>query len=314
MANIIGKRYWFFLISALVIVPGIISLIAFGLKPSNDFRGGTTMTLHFDPAVQESQLRQSMVAAGYQDATIQHSTSGDFFISIREITPDERVKLQSDLQTSLNSKLTVVDYTLTSASVASQTVLYAIIAVVVAAIGIMIYISFAFRKMPRPLRWGTCAVVALLHDILVVVGIFSILGWALNVKIDALFITGMLTVAGYSVHDTIVVFDRIRENLTKGHAGRDFEKVANFSINETFVRSLNTSLTVTFVLFALFLIGGSTIHYFVLVLLIGVITGTYSSICNASALLVVWENNEWRRFISWLPFMPKNKNIEAKAV
>ena len=314
MANIIGKRYWFFLISALVIVPGIISLIAFGLKPSNDFRGGTTMTLHFDPAVQESQLRQSMVSAEYQDATVQQNSSGDFFVSIREITPEERVKLESDLHTSLGSTLTVVDYALTSASVASQTVRYAIIAVIVAAVGIMIYISFAFRKMPRPFRWGVCAVIALLHDILVVVGIFSILWWVLNVQIDALFITGMLTVAGYSVHDTIVVFDRIRENMAKGTVGKDFEIVANFSINETFVRSLNTSLTVAFVLFALFLLGGSTIHYFVLVLLIGVITGTYSSICNASALLVVWENNEWRRFISWLPFIPKNKNIEAKAV
>jgi preprotein translocase subunit SecF len=168
----------------------------------------------------------------------------------------------------------------------------------------MLYISYAFRKMPRPTRWGICAVIALLHDLLVVAGIFSILGWALGVKIDALFITGMLTVAGYSVHDTIVVFDRIRENMTKG-TNKEFEKVVDFSINETFVRSLNTSLTVTFVLFALFMLGGSTIHYFVLVLLIGVITGTYSSICNASALLVVWENKEWRRFISWIPGVPK---------
>jgi preprotein translocase subunit SecF len=164
--------------------------------------------------------------------------------------------------------------------------------------------------MPRPFRWGICAVIALLHDILVVVGIFSILGRFVGVKIDLLFITGVLTVAGYSVHDTIVVFDRIRENMIKG-TNRNFEKVVDFSINETFVRSLNTSLTVVFVLFALFLLGGSTIHWFVLVLLIGVITGTYSSICNASALLVVWENNEWRRFISWIPGVPKTKKTEA---
>ena len=143
------------------------------------------------------------------------------------------------------------------------------------------------------------------------IGIFSILGWVLGVKIDALFITAMFTVAGYSVHDTIVVFDRIRENILKGTNSKIFEKTVDFSVNETFVRSLNTSLTVLFVLFALFLIGGVTIHYFVLVLLIGVITGTYSSICNASALLVVWENNEWRRFISWIPGVPKNKKPEA---
>jgi preprotein translocase subunit SecF len=311
MINIIGKRYWFFLISAIVIIPGIISLIAFGLKPSNDFQSGTSMTLNFTPPVEESALRQAVTAAGYQDATIQHASSGEFYVSLREITSTERVKLQSDLQTSLNSTLTVENYATTSASVASQTVRYAIIAVIVAAVFIMLYISYAFRKMPRPTRWGICAVIALLHDLLVVIGIFSILGWAIGLKIDALFITGVLTVAGYSVHDTIVVFDRIRENMTKT-VNRDFEKIVDYSINETFVRSLNTSLTVTFVLFALFLLGGTTIHYFVLVLLIGVITGTYSSICNASALLVVWENHEWRRFISWIPGVPKNNKSETK--
>ena len=311
MINIISKRYWFFLISALVIVPGLASLIAFGLKPSNDFQPGTTMTLRFNPPVDESAVRAAVASAGYQDSTIQHSTStGDYYISLRALQPAERVKLESDLDASLKSTLTVESYASTSASVASQTVRYAIIAVIVAAVFIMLYISYAFRKMPRPTRWGICAVIALLHDLLVVAGIFSILGWAIGVKIDALFITGMLTVAGYSVHDTIVVFDRIRENMTKG-TNKEFEKVVDFSINETFVRSLNTSLTVTFVLFALFLLGGSTIHYFVLVLLIGVITGTYSSICNASALLVVWENHEWRRFISWIPGVPKYKKPEA---
>jgi preprotein translocase subunit SecF len=269
------------------------------------------MTLRFNPPVDESAVRAAVASAGYQDSTIQHSTStGDYYISLRELQPAERVKLESDLDASLKSTLTVESYASTSASVASQTVRYAIIAVIVAAVFIMLYISYAFRKMPRPTRWGICAVIALLHDLLVVAGIFSILGWAIGVKIDALFITGMLTVAGYSVHDTIVVFDRIRENMTKG-TNKEFEKVVDFSINETFVRSLNTSLTVTFVLFALFLLGGSTIHYFVLVLLIGVITGTYSSICNASALLVVWENHEWRRFISWIPGVPKYKKPEA---
>ena len=310
MINIIGKRYWFFLISAIIIIPGIISLIVFGLKTSNDFQSGTAMTLRFDPVVEESTLRSSMTSAGYQDATIQHAGTGDFFVSIREITTDERVKLESDLQTSLNSKMTVLDFTSTSATVASQTVRYAVIAVLIAAVGIMLYISFAFRKMPRPTRWGICAIVSMLHDLLLVVGVFSILGWVLGVKIDALFITGMLTVAGYSVHDTIVVFDRIRENTAKGTI-KGFEQVVNFSINETFVRSLNTSLTVTFVLFALFLLGGSTIHWFVLVLLIGIITGTYSSICNAAALLVVWENHEWHRFISWIPGVPKGKKTEV---
>ena len=183
-----------------------------------------------------------------------------------------------------------------SAVVASQTARYAIIAVIVAAVGILLYITFAFRRMPNPFRWGTCAVIALLHDILLVLGVFSILGKLIGVEVDTLFITGMLTVAGYSVHDTIVVFDRIRENMIKG-VSADFEKVVNYSISQTLGRSLNTSLTVLFVLLALFLLGGATIHYFTLVLLIGVTTGTYSSVCNASQLLIVWENHEWGRFI-----------------
>jgi preprotein translocase subunit SecF len=317
MINIISKRYWFFLISAIVIVPGLISLIAFGLKPSTDFQPGSTVTISFSPQVEESALRQAMTSAGYPDATIQlastGTSAGNYFVSLPQITSAQETTLMTDLQTSLNSTPTPSDFTTTSASVAAQTVRYAVIAVIVAAICIMVYIAWAFRKMPRPFRWGICAIIALLHDLLVVIGIFSILGWLLGIKIDALFITGVLTVAGYSVHDTIVVFDRIRENMLKG-TNKDFEKTVDFSINETFVRSLNTSLTVLFVLFALFLLGGSTIHYFVLVLLIGVITGTYSSICNASALLVVWENNEWRRFISWIPGVSKNKKEEAKTV
>jgi preprotein translocase subunit SecF len=194
-----------------------------------------------------------------------------------------------------------------SATVASQTVRNSLIAVIIASAGILLYISWAFRGMPKPLRWGTCAVVALVHDVLVTVGIFSILGWTLGVEVDALFITGMLTVVGYSVHDTIVVFDRIRENIAK-NPGKDFTTVVNDSILQTLVRSLTTSLLVLFVLLALFMLGGATIHYFTLVLLIGVTTGTYSSVCNASQLLVVWEKGEWRRFISWLPFFPAKKS------
>ena len=316
MINIISKRYWFFLISAIVIIPGIISLIAFGLKPSTDFQQGSSVTISFSPQVEESALRQAMTSAGYPNATIQLASTGisagNYFVNLPNISSAQETTLMDSLKTSLNSTPTASDFVTTSAAVAAQTVRYAIIAVIVAAICIMVYIAWAFRRVPRPFRWGVCAIIALLHDLLVVIGIFSILGRLLNVQVGSLFITGVLTVAGYSVHDTIVVFDRIRENMLKG-TNKDFEKTVDFSVNETFVRSLNTSLTVLFVLLALFLIGGTTIHYFVLVLLIGVITGTYSSICNASALLVVWENNEWRRFIPWSG-ASKNKNTETKTV
>ena len=296
MNSFIAKRYWYFLISAVIIVPGLISLAVFGLKPGIDFKSGSDMTLHFDPAVQESQLRETIASLGYKDATIQKSGQGDYLVHLEVLSTDERVKLESTLQTDLKTTLTVTDYALVSATIASQTVRSAVIAVAVAALGILAYITYSFRRMPRPFRWGTCAVVALVHDLLLVMGVFSILGWTFGVQVDSLFITGMLTVAGYSVHDTIVVFDRIRENMSKGF-NNDFETIVNHSIMQTLTRSLNTSLTVILVLFALFLLGGTTIHYFVLVLLIGVTTGTYSSICNASPLLVVWEKGEWGRFL-----------------
>jgi preprotein translocase subunit SecF len=304
MFDFVGKRFWFFLLSAIIIIPGIISLAFTGLKTGIDFRSGTSMTLHFSTSVDEAQLRSTMSNLGYKDAVVQHTGEGDFILRLSEINTDQNQQLLNGLNTQLKTATEQKDLSVISAAVASQTARNAVIAVVVAAVGILLYISFAFRKMPKPLRWGTCAVIAMIHDILVVVGIFSILGWAAGIEIDALFITGMLTVVGYSVHDTIVVFDRIRENLSKGGGG-NFENIVNSSVLQTMTRSLNTSLTVLFVLLALFVLGGTTIHYFTLVLIIGVITGTYSSICNASQLLIVWENREWGRFVSWIPFLQK---------
>ena len=313
MFDFVGKRYWFFLLSALIIIPGIISLAVFGLKTGIDFNAGTSMTLHFSTSVDETQVRDTLSSLGYKDAIVQHTGTGDFIVRLAttDIINDQSKNQQliSGLNTQLNTTTEQKDLSVISAVVASQTARNAIIAVIVAAVGILLYITWAFRKMPNPLRWGTCAVIAMIHDVLVVVGIFSILGWAAGVEIDALFITGMLTVVGYSVHDTIVVFDRIRENQSRGGGG-SFENVVNSSILQTMTRSLNTSLTVLFVLLALFVLGGSTIHYFTLVLIIGVITGTYSSVCNASQLLIVWENKEWGRFVSWIPFLRK-KNTQG---
>jgi preprotein translocase subunit SecF len=296
MIDFVGKRYWYFLLSAIIIVPGIISLILFGLRPGSDFKGGTDLTIKIEPNVEQSELRKELGNLGYGDAVIQSTSGGDYILRLEEITSDQRQVITDHLAAAFHSNVTVLDFSVVSAIVASQTVRYSIIAVVVAAVGILLYITFAFRKMPNPFRWGTCAVIAMLHDILLVLGIFSILGKFAGVEVDTLFITGMLTVAGYSVHDTIVVFDRIRENTIKG-VSTDFEKVVNYSISQTLGRSLNTSLTVLFVLLALFLLGGATLHHFTLVLLIGITTGTYSSICNASQLLVVWDKHEWGRFI-----------------
>ena len=180
---------------------------------------------------------------------------------------------------------------LVSGSVASETTRNAIFAVIAASVLILLYIWFAFRKVDRPWRYGTCAIIALLHDVLVVLGVFSILGWLIGFQVDALFITALLTVVGFSVHDTIVVFDRIRENMQR-RSSETFDQVVNASLVQTMARSLNTSLTVIFTLSALTLFGGATIRPFTLALLVGIISGTYSSIFNASMLLVMWERRE----------------------
>jgi len=182
-------------------------------------------------------------------------------------------------------------------SVAQETTRNAIIAVIAASVLILLYIWFSFRKVVRPWRYGVCAIIALLHDVLVVLGVFSILGWISilgwtpHTQVTALFITALLTVVGFSVHDTIVVFDRIRENMQR-RTSETFEQVVNASLVQTMARSLNTSLTVLFTLSALTLFGGASIHDFTLALLVGIFSGTYSSIFNASMLLVIWEKGE----------------------
>ncbi|MGH2346924.1 MAG: protein translocase subunit SecF, partial [Chloroflexota bacterium] len=156
---------------------------------------------------------------------------------------------------------------------------------------ILLYISYAVRKVAHPFRYGTCAIIALLHDVLVVLGIFAIFGKLLGITVDSLFVTAILTVIGFSVHDTIVIFDRIRENMSR-RVGEPFELVVNNAILQSMARSLNTSLTVLMTLTALLIFGGASIRIFVLTLLVGITSGTYSSIFNASPLLVVWENDE----------------------
>ncbi|MGN6701205.1 MAG: protein translocase subunit SecF, partial [Thermomicrobiales bacterium] len=167
----------------------------------------------------------------------------------------------------------------------------AILAIAFASIGILCYIAYAFRKAQHPFRFGVCAIIAMIHDVFVLLGIFAILGYFFNIEIDSLFVTAVLTVIGFSVHDTIVVFDRVRENTIRRVAS-SYEEIVNYSLVQTMVRSLNTSLTVVFTLLALYLFGGETIKNFVLALLIGIVSGTYSSIFNASLLLVVWDHQE----------------------
>jgi preprotein translocase subunit SecF len=307
MIDFVGKKHWFFLISGILIVIGIVSLvisqIQFGapLQLGTDFIGGTSMTLHFSPPVDQEQLRQEFTNLGYPEAMIQGS-GDDFLIRIREISFQERQDLLEGVETSLGSEVIVRDYDTVSPHIATETARNALIAVIVAAVAMMLYIVWAFRRMPSPFHWGTCAVIALIHDVLIIVGIFSLLGLLAGVAVDAMFITGLLAVVGYSINNTVVIFDRIRENVSR-QIKPDFAATINDSLIETLGRCLNTALTTLFVLLALFLFGGATIQYFVLVLLFGVIIGTYSSVCISSQLLVVWEKREWRAL---LPFAKKS--------
>jgi preprotein translocase subunit SecF len=194
-----------------------------------------------------------------------------------------------------------------SATIGGEVVLRAAQTVLIAALGIMLYLWFAFRQVPHAFRYGVAAIIAMLHDVLVTVGMAALFGKLFGWQVDSLYLTALLTVIGFSVHDTIVVFDRVRENLIRMR-GERFDKVVNFSILQTLNRSINTQLTVVFTLVALILFGGVTIRHFVTIMLIGLLSGTYSSIFNASQILVVWENKEWR---TWFRRKPKASQATA---
>jgi preprotein translocase subunit SecF len=288
MMNIVGKRNLFFIISAIIIIPGVFSLIVFGFRLGVDFQSGTSMTMKFGKDITQEQLRQGLSQLDYSEAVIQRTGQGDYVIRVKEIAADERTQLKNNLEKQLSTTIAIRDSFTVSPIIAAETGTNAAMAIIIAAVFMLVYIVWAFRKMPKPLRWGTCAIVALIHDVLVVMGIFSILGWVAGVQIDSLFITAMLTVVGYSINNTVVVYDRIRENVRKG-ISRDFEATVNCSILETMTRCLNTSLTTIFAILAIFLFGGATIHYFITALLLGVVIGAYDSICISGSLLVVWE-------------------------
>ena len=299
MFDIVGKRFWFFLISGVVILISIISLATFGLKSGIEFSSGAIVTVSFEQEIDQDDLKQELASLGYANALIQRTGEGDFLIRTHELTGEDKTNLEDALASKFGH-LSETEFNSVSPMIAAETTRNAAIAVAVAAVGILLYITWAFRRMPKPFYYGTFAIIALLHDALVALGVFSILGGILGWEINLMFITGVLAVIGYSVNNTVVVFDRIRENLSKD-VKADFKTVVNNSLVETLSRSLNTSLTTLFVVLALLFFVGASIQNFAVVLLVGIIAGTFSSLCIAPQLLVVWEKREWGRFIQWLP-------------
>lgn len=290
--NIIGKKYWYFLISLIIIIPGIISLMLYGLNLSIEFTGGSRLTLSFPKEVSQNQVSTvKNVFSENKIKTLSVEKSGKLvYIRSQSLSEKQDLSVINELKEKLGD-FKQEQYETVGPTIGSEITLNAVKALVIASFLIVLYITWSFRKVPKPtssLRFGISAIIALIHDVLVLLGVFSILGHFYSVEIDSLFVTAILTVIGFSVHDTIVVFDRIRENL-KRFGGDNFPKVVNDSILQTLDRSLNTSLTVILVLLALLLFGGESIRWFVVALLIGIISGTYSSIFNAAPLLVLWQ-------------------------
>jgi len=299
--DIVSKRYWYFLLSSLILIPGIASLILFGLRPSIDYTGGALLELQFkQPSAQllPAEIEGFLQSAGFTIGQVQTSGSDTVLIRTTHIDQDTKNQIENTLAERYG-EFNELRFESVGPSVGKEVTNRALWAVIAAAIAILLYISYAFRHVPNPVRYGACAIIAMLHDVFVVIGLASLTGHFLGWEVDALYLTALLTVIGFSVHDTIVVFDRIRENIGRMR-GERFEVIVNHSIIQTLDRSINTQLTVMFTLLALFLFGGLTIREFVFWLLIGIASGTYSSIFNASPLLVVWENGEigqWLRRI-----------------
>jgi preprotein translocase subunit SecF len=316
--NITKNRYWYFLISLLIILPGFVFM---GLNWANskegplplgiDFRGGSLLEVQFEGTLPPSEDIRTLYsefsteAEPIADPVIQPLGTDAYAIRSKTMSDETKGRLVAEMESRFGSTVTVLNFTSVSASVGAEVTSAAGVAIVAASLAILFYIWYAFRSVEHAHRYGTAAILAMLHDVLVVVGVEAMLGYFLGWEADALFLTALLTVIGFSVHDTIVVFDRVREN---SHILRrvEYETMVNHSIIQTLDRSLNTQLTVLFTLTALVLFGGDSIRHFVIILLVGILSGTYSSIFNAAQILVVWENREWE---NW--FKRKDKEVTA---
>src|SRR6202142_2104847 len=315
--NIIKNRYLYFLISLLVIIPGIIFMalhwtstgqgpLALGI----DFTGGSLLEVQFSGTrptfneIQDIYTQFSTAAQPLNNPVIQPLGNDSYSITSKQMDDATKGKMVAAMQAKFGSPVTVLNFTSVSASIGAEVTNAAGIAILMAAVAILLYIWYAFRGIEHSIRYGTAAIIAMFHDVFVVLGVEAMLGYFLHWEADSLFLTAVLTVIGFSVHDTIVVFDRIRENANI-YRRVEYEKMVNHSIVQTLDRSINTQLTVMFTLFALALFGGDTTRHFVIILLAGIFSGTYSSIFNASPILVVWQNQEWK---NWL-----GRKVEAAA-
>lgn len=291
MFNLLKYYKFWFTISGIILIFGVASLSMYGLNLGIDFKGGTLSEIKFEQKFDLEKVKESINSQNIKNFQLQAVEGNGLIIKTESMDKETHDKFMLEISKTAG-EFKEIKFDSIGPVIGKELRSNAIYQLILVSLGIVAYISYAFRKVPKPVtswRFGWSAVIALIHDLLFVLGVFSILGHYKGVEIDGMFVTALLTVLGFSVHDTIVVFDRIRENL-KVHANQGVEYVINYSIGQTIVRSLNTSLTVLFVLLTLLLFGGETIRYFVLALFIGVIVGTYSSIFIASPVLMLWQN------------------------
>lgn len=307
--NIIKNRYLYFFISLIIIVPGFVFLgLNWKADPQEgalrlgiDFRGGSLLEVQFSgarPAAEDISALYADFSTDEQpikDPIVQPLGDDAYAIRSKTMSDETKGKLIAEMESRFNTQITILNFTSVSPSIGAEVTRAAGVAILMAAAAILIYIWWAFRGVEHPIRYGTAAVIAMLHDVLLVLGVEAMLGYFFGWEADALFLTALLTVIGFSVHDTIVVFDRVREN-SRIYRRLDYETLVNHSIVQTLDRSITTQLTVMFTLFALVLFGGESIRHFVIILLVGILSGTYSSIFNAAPILVVWENREWEHW------------------
>lgn len=296
MFNIVERRKTWFTISAILVLPGILfmiwQLVTTGtlLPLSIDFTGGTLWEMRFQDAVEPAELRAVFDEAGYPNATV-FNVEDDRTLQVKFDNIYGPAK--EDLVSSITQEFGEFEerfYHSLGPAIGTEVSRAALLAVVVASVGILLYIAWAFRQVPHPFRYGTCAVIALVHDVLVTVTFIAIMYFVAGWEIDALFLTAILTVIGFSVNDTIVVFDRIRENL-KRHRGESLARIADRSLLETFQRSIATQVTVLLVLLAILFFGGATLRQFMATMMVGMVSGTYSSLFVATPLLVAWDDH-----------------------
>lgn len=287
--NIIGRKYIFLTISGTLVLTSLVVIFVWGLKLGIDFRGGSLLEVEFKNQRPEvGEIRKTLEKADLGNIVIQLTGERGVILRFKHIEEDNHQAVLKLLAESDEKRFNSIGPT-----VGRELKQKSVLALLLAVAGIVLYIAFAFRKVSKPVsswKYGIVAILALIHDIVIPTGIFSALGHFKGVEVDALFITALLTILGFSVHDTIVVFDRIRENLRKLKTPEPYEITVNRSVNETIARSINTSLTVLLVLLIIMFLGGETTKFFALALILGITFGTYSSIFVASPLLVIWQN------------------------